>query len=138
LLRAQHLRETEKGTLKPVAFSYGHVSNPYPREYAAFETDKLILARAAIATGGSDNPSDWKIVFSPGDEKITYHEELWSRLVMAAIAAFLLDLLMRRVRFFNRKFLPPRRRRKKPGGPASSRGPRSSSVPASVRKLLGS
>src|SRR5690606_31862560 len=37
LLRAEHLRTLDDGSQKQVAVSFGHVSNPYPREYASFE-----------------------------------------------------------------------------------------------------
>jgi Ca-activated chloride channel family protein len=109
LLRAAHSRRQDDDTLKPVAMSSGHVSNPYPLEYAAFTTDKLTLERAALATGGLFNPPDRAIAFDPGEEKISYHEELWGRFVMAALLLFLLDLLLRRVRIFDRKFRPKRR-----------------------------
>ncbi len=110
LLRAQHAREQEDGTLRPVAVSSGHVSNPYPREYAAFQTDTTTLERAALATRGVFDPEDQSVAFSPDGEKISFHEELWSRFVMLAIGIFLMDLLLRRVRIFDRKFRPPRRR----------------------------
>ncbi len=109
LLRAEHRRETPDGELKPVASSFGHVSNPYPREYASFEPDVERLERAALAAGGSLDPKS-KAVFDPADEKIVYHEDLWDRFLLAAIVVFLLDLLVRRVRLFDRKFLPKRRR----------------------------
>src|SRR5690606_31831014 len=48
LLRAEHARVQEDGTLKPMAISTGHVSNPYPREYASFEGDSVTLERAAL------------------------------------------------------------------------------------------
>ena len=44
--------------------------------------------------------------FDPQGEKVTFHEELWPRFIYAAIAVFLLDLLVRRVRLFDRKFVP--------------------------------
>ena len=47
-------------------------------------------------------------VFDPQGEKIIYYRPLWSRFVLAAIVVFLLDLLIRRVRLFDRKFLPRR------------------------------
>jgi Ca-activated chloride channel homolog len=110
LLRAEHAKVTDKGELRPFAVSYGHVSNPYPREYSSFEPDVDRLRRAALAGGGSMDP-DPKALFMPGDEKIVYYEQLWNRFVLAAIALFLLDLLVRRVRLFDRKFLPKRVRR---------------------------
>ena len=60
------------------------------------------LARAAEITGGKSNP-DPKLVFDPQGESIRYHQDLWPRFVSAAIVAFLLDLLVRRVRMFDRK-----------------------------------
>ena len=85
-----------------VAESFGHVTNPYPREYLALAPDIATLTHAAEATGGSVDPSA-AAVFDPAGEAIHYYEDLWSRFVGAAIALFLLDLLVRRVRFFDRK-----------------------------------
>jgi hypothetical protein len=107
-LRAEHFKTDEKGDLRPVGVSYGHISNPYPREYASFEPDIERLGRMTQVGGGKLDP-DSGTLFSPGNEKIVYHEELWNRFVFAAIILFLLDLLVRRVRLFDRKFLPKRR-----------------------------
>ncbi len=85
-----------------VAESFGHVTNPYPREYLALAPDLVTLSRTALVTGGRMDPAT-KDVFDPGDEKIKYHQDLWSRFIGAAIAVYLLDLLMRRVRIFDRK-----------------------------------
>ncbi len=105
-LEAEHLREQPDGSLKKVAVSYGHISMPYPREYASFEADGEKLERAALATGGQSNPTI-ETVFDPGDEKIETHQELWSRGILLALVLFLLDLLVRRVRMFDRKFIAP-------------------------------
>ncbi len=93
-----------KGSTKSasVAESFGHVTNPYPREYLALEPDVATLTRAAVITGGTRDP-EAKLVFDPAGETIRYHQDLWSRFVGAAIVCFLLDLLVRRVRFFDRK-----------------------------------
>ena len=92
--------------------SHGHVSNPYPAEYSSFETDFATLERVALATGGRSDPKDWRQLFDPEGEQIKFDQELWPRAVMAAIGIYLLDLLLRRVRLFDRKFLPRRRKRK--------------------------
>jgi Ca-activated chloride channel homolog len=107
LLRAEHARIAPDGSLQPFASSFGHVSNPYPREYGRFEPDIELQARAAAAAGGSLDPEPAK-VFDAQGEKIIYYRPLWSRFVLAAIVVFLLDLLIRRVRLFDRKFLPRR------------------------------
>ena len=57
-------------------------------------------------TGGAVDPPTVAAVFDPQGEKVTFHEELWPRFIFAAIAVFLLDLLVRRVRLFDRKFIP--------------------------------
>ena len=109
LLRATHYRETPEGKRQQTAVSYGHISNPYPREYASFETDVERLRRVALAGGGAFDPQV-SALFDPGESHVSYHEPLWSRFVLAAIVAFLLDLLLRRVRLFDRKFLKKRRK----------------------------
>jgi hypothetical protein len=124
LLRAEHMHEDKDGQLRPVAVSYGHVSNPYPREYASFEPDLTTLEKAAIVTGGAVDPPTVRAVFDPSGEKVTFHEELWPKFIYAAMAVFLLDLLVRRVRLFDRKFVPR-------GGPRS-RAPSSSGRAASA------
>ncbi len=129
LLRAEHLRPGPDGALKQVAVSFGHVSNPYPREYASFEPDFAALQRAALAAGGTVDPDGLSTVVDPAGEKVTYHEQLWNRFLYASIVLFLLDLLFRRVRLFDRKFLP------KKAGP-TSQGPLSArSGPLSVRSV---
>jgi len=85
-----------------VAESFGHVTNPYPREYLALAPDTATLQRAAEVTGGKLD-ADARAVFDPMGESVAYHEDLWPRFVAAAIALYLLDLLVRRVRLFDRK-----------------------------------
>ena len=98
-----------------VAESFGHVTNPYPREYLALAPDLETLTRAAMVTGGAVDPNPAG-VFDPAGEAIRYHEDLWPRFVAGAIVLFLLDLLVRRVRIFDRK------RTFKTGGKASAPG----------------
>jgi Ca-activated chloride channel homolog len=90
------------GQKATVAESFGHVTNPYPREYLALTPDVATLAHAATATGGALDPTP-AAVFDPGGEVIRYHQDLWPRFVVAAIVLFFLDLLVRRVRFVDRK-----------------------------------
>jgi Ca-activated chloride channel homolog len=111
LLRASHFKRDKDDNLRQVAVSYGHISNPYPREYASFEPDIEKLSRAVLAGGGSLDPKP-ATLFSPDGEKITYKKQLWHGFILAAIVVFLLDLLIRRVRLFDRKFLPKRSRRR--------------------------
>jgi Ca-activated chloride channel family protein len=89
----------------PIAVSYGHVSHPYPPEYASFEPNLELLSRAAEATGGKRDPTP-AATFDPGSESVVSYLDLWPRFVGAAIVLLILDLLARRVRLFDRKFLP--------------------------------
>jgi hypothetical protein len=105
LLHASLAKASDEGASAKrvaVAESFGHVNNPYPREYLALEPDAATLARAAEITGGSVDPSP-AALFDPAGESVRYHQDLWPRFVGAAIALFLLDLLLRRVRVFDRK-----------------------------------
>jgi Ca-activated chloride channel homolog len=106
-LKAEHYKEQSDGTVKQVGVSYGNVAYPYPLEYKSFEPDVERLRRAAVASGGIMNPGMGEL-FNPGDEKIVYQEPLWQRFILAALVLFLLDLLVRRVRFFDRKFVAKR------------------------------
>jgi hypothetical protein len=49
-------------------------------------------------------------IFDPAGEKVTFHEELWQQFIYAAMVVFLLDLFVRRVRLFDRKFVARRGR----------------------------
>jgi secreted protein with Ig-like and vWFA domain len=110
LIEAEHYKTGDDGQLRPAGVSYAEVSNPYPREYASLEPDAERLGRVAMATGGVLDPEPARL-FDPGTEKIVYREPLWGRMLMAAIGLFLLDLLVRRVRLFDRKLVAKPRRR---------------------------
>ena len=43
-------------------------------------------------------------LFSPGEERIERYQELWPTFLLIALGLFLLDLLLRRVRLFDRNF----------------------------------
>jgi Ca-activated chloride channel homolog len=101
-IHAEHQAASASGELRTVSQSFGHVSNPYPREYASFEPDRARLERIALVTAGFVEPAPSKL-FDPEGAKIDFHEPLWNRLVIAALGLFLVDLFLRRVRLFDRK-----------------------------------
>ena len=105
VLTAEHRREG-----RTIAESHAHLENPYPREYMTLEADEALLARAAEVTGGSAEPTP-DVLFDPQGEEITHHEELWPKLLYLALVLFVLDLLLRRVRLFDRRFRAAPRRR---------------------------
>jgi Ca-activated chloride channel family protein len=117
LLRAEHFKLDADGRSVPVATSYGQVSAPYPGEYARLEPDRALLESVAQASGGQFQPP-LTALFDPGAEVVAYQEPLWQRFILLAMGCFLLDLLMRRVRLFDRKFERQSRR----GGLSGSSG----------------
>jgi Mg-chelatase subunit ChlD len=102
-LRAELNRPSEDGSSKPVAVSFGHVSHPYPQEYAAFEPNLELMAQLA-AQGGGKQDAPAQELFHPGDQHVVKREPLWPKFLFVALGLFLLDLLMRRVRLFDRSF----------------------------------
>lgn len=106
-LHAKHYRADAKGNLNQVAESFGHVSYPYPTEYAVTRPEAERLAHVAKVGGGRLNPTP-KELLDPSTEQTTFHEEVWTRFVIFALCCFILDLLVRRVRIFERKLLPVR------------------------------
>jgi hypothetical protein len=103
LLRAEHFKTGEDGRQVSVGVSFGQVSQPYPGEYARLEPDRELLERAAIASGGMFQPPT-STLFDAAGEVVTYEQPLWQRFIVAGMILFLLDLLMRRVRLFDRQF----------------------------------
>ncbi len=103
LLRSQQSRETSTGAKQPVGESFGHVSNPYPREYASFEPDIERMTRIGRVGGGGVDPQP-RAVFDPGHSAVRHFEPLWPRFVLLALGLLVVDLLLRRVRLFDRQF----------------------------------
>ncbi len=103
VLDARHLRREEDGVLRPVGVSYGHASLPYPREYATFEPNIAALERIASAGGGRIDPKPSQ-VFDPEGQSIEHSSPRQNGFILAALVVFILDLLVRRVRLFDRKF----------------------------------
>jgi Ca-activated chloride channel family protein len=80
-----------------VARSRAQVSHPYPAEYAALEPDRALLERVSALTHGRALGATREL-FAPAGEHVTAQQELWQQLVLAGLALFMLDLLLRRVR----------------------------------------
>lgn len=102
-LRAELAQTGAEGGGRATAISFGHASYPYPREYSRFEPDRDLLERAASAGAGKVQAS-LEEMFDPRQQFVVHRKLLWPRLIWVALGVFLLDLLMRRVRLFDRKF----------------------------------
>jgi Mg-chelatase subunit ChlD len=101
-LRAELARRDGEGS-KPVAVSYGHVSHPYPDEYARFEPNLTLMTQLA-AVGGGKLDATAQQLFDPAGQRVVRREPLWPKFLLVALGFFVLDLLMRRVRLFDRSF----------------------------------
>ncbi|MDB4931154.1 MAG: hypothetical protein JWM10_3638 [Myxococcaceae bacterium] len=97
-LHAVHRRD---GQL--VAESRGRVDYPYPREYAALEPDAALLGALASATGGATDPPP-RAMFDANGQSLRHRAPVWRYPVMLAIGVLLVDLMLRRVRIFDRGF----------------------------------
>ena len=93
------LRGRYRSNGKVVAESITSMAAPYPEEYTQFIQHPEHVDRAAVITGGLKNPSTIAM-FDPGQEKVIYHKDYWSWLIYGILGLFLLDVLLRRVRFF--------------------------------------
>jgi uncharacterized membrane protein/uncharacterized protein YegL len=86
-----------------VAQSTGSVVYPFAPEYAALEPNGDLLTALDMATGGRSYgaASD---VFDTRDEHLLGREDVRPPFFLAALALFVVDLLLRRVRLFDRGF----------------------------------
>ncbi|HEX6322419.1 MAG TPA: VWA domain-containing protein [Vicinamibacterales bacterium] len=74
----------------------------YPDEYRFRPADPRALSAMSIATGGRYEPDAAALGARAGDRS-SVPTRLWPGLLMLALAAYLLDLLLRRVRIFERE-----------------------------------
>ncbi|HUF23745.1 MAG TPA: VWA domain-containing protein [Vicinamibacterales bacterium] len=74
----------------------------YPEEYRFRPADARALSAMSIATGGRYEPDAAALRPGAGDRS-SVPTRLWPGLLMLALAAYLLDLLLRRVRIFERE-----------------------------------
>jgi Ca-activated chloride channel homolog len=95
-----------------VAESFGHITNPYPREYLALDPNVAALAEVSTVTQGqlraeglpmaeaglvASAPVDLQAMFDPRGKSVKHHKPLWPVFVFAAVLVYLLDVLLRRV-----------------------------------------
>jgi hypothetical protein len=77
----------------------GAVALSYPLEYLRSTPDLEPLKHAAQVSGGKDQATPAQL-WDPGDEQMSYTQDLWPYALLAVIALFLLDLYAKRVRLF--------------------------------------
>ncbi len=80
----------------------GGLANPYPTELRLLDVDLDLLDRVARTTGGIPQVAPGQ-VFDAGGRKVRFEDERRLPFLLAAIALFLIDLLLRRVRLWPAK-----------------------------------
>lgn len=102
-LVATHQRKGDDGQLYAAGVSYGTLARPYPDEYRELAARPEVLASWAEAGGGQPEQAA-RAVMDAGGEQLTVVRPSQLPLLLLAIVLFLLDLLVRRVRIFDRDF----------------------------------
>lgn len=89
-------QDTEGAVGKAEAF----VTNPYPEEHAlALRHNHLSIQTAVMLTNGKSNPT-FAELFAPSPQKTSTIIPRWQDLLYLALGLFVLDVLLRRVRFW--------------------------------------
>lgn len=98
---------TIKGTHTPKAapdkrhVSYAALAWPFPSEHLVGDPDLTPVEELAAATGGVKAPKI-EALFDPGDAKKEKRVRMWAFPLYFALGLLLLDLLLRRIRFYGR------------------------------------
>ncbi len=101
-LKATHERLTPDKSLRPAGVSFASASRPYPTEYRDLTPKPEVMERWARTGGGQASESPERI-FSAGSDQVKGKRPRQNDFLLAAIMLLLLDLLMRRVRLFDRR-----------------------------------
>ncbi len=101
-LKASHGRFTGAGEIRPAGVSHASLSRPYPEEFRDLEPRTASLGTWAELSGGEPkaSPNVWRA----GEDSVTARIGRQNDFIYMAILLFFLDLLVRRVRIFDRQF----------------------------------
>ena len=84
---------------KKIAESHGRIAYPYAEELLHMAPDLRRVDALARATGGTMDPSV-RFLLDDGGERLTHKAPAWHWLLYFVLAALLVDVLLRRVRFW--------------------------------------
>jgi hypothetical protein len=102
-IKAVHKRVGSDGQRAPAGVSFASVTRPYPEEFQDLSPRPEALVRWAEAGGGAFSPEASQ-VFRPGQDRVKTKVGRQNDFILLALVLFLLDLLVRRVRIFDRDF----------------------------------
>ena len=91
------LKATHSKGGKRLGTTLGGVANPYPAELLHHGVNAALLRQVALRSGGRAQVEPQRIYQAEG-EQMRSHKELRLRVLLAALALLLVDLLLRRVR----------------------------------------
>jgi hypothetical protein len=102
-VKAVHRRVTPEGESVPAGVSFASVTRPYPEEFRDLTPRPEVLEDWARAGGGTYEPEP-AAFWQPGDDRVKTRVGRQNDFIVLAVIFFLLDLLVRRVRLFDRDF----------------------------------
>jgi Ca-activated chloride channel homolog len=102
-LMSTHERRAASGELVRAGVGRATVSLPYPEEYRELEPRLDLLGTWAEAGAGRFDPTAAEFL-APGTDRRSKSEPAQAPLLYVALALLLLDVLLRRVRLFDRGF----------------------------------
>lgn len=103
-VKAVHRRRQGDGGLLPAGVSFAAASRPYPEEFRDLEPRPEVLRKWAEFGRGHFEPEPGQL-WAPAGDSVRFQKGKQSDFIYLALAFFLLDLLVRRVRLFDRQFV---------------------------------
>ncbi|MBH22916.1 MAG: hypothetical protein CMH57_00385 [Myxococcales bacterium] len=88
-----------------IATSRGSLTWPYPDEYLTLQPNEPLITKTAEIGGGGLNPEPAKL-FDPEGEAVKFKSELWPWFLFVALGLLVLDLILRRLRFYGKTSIP--------------------------------
>lgn len=102
-IKAVHKEVKPDGQRVPAGVSFASVTRPYPEEFRDLSPRPEALVRWAEAGGGAFSPRPAEF-WRPGQDRVTTKVGTQNDFILLSVVLFLLDLLVRRVRLFDREF----------------------------------
>ncbi len=88
-----------------LAISRGTLTWPYPDEYLTLTPNEKLINKTVDIGRGALNPTPARL-FDPEGESVKYKSELWPYFLFIALAIFVLDIMLRRLRLYGKTAIP--------------------------------
>lgn len=102
-IKAVHRTRASDGNLRPAGVSFASSARPYPEEFRDLKARPEALKKWAKLGGGQFDPRAEQLFSAQGDA-VEFDKGRQNDFIFLALLLFLLDLLVRRVRLFDRNF----------------------------------